>query len=208
MKNRLFFAILLFSCIGFTFAQPSGYSQLTGESKTAMAQSISSSASKLQTLKVNFTQEKTSKAYTKPVVSQGTLTYKSSDKLCWAYTSPRAYSILLNSTGSYLKTAKGSTKNKMLGEMGKLILNTISGSGLSSNADFNIEYYKKNDVVAYLTPKSKRFQEMYQYIEVYLNPQSYLATQVRMVEKNGDITVIKFSNHQKNVSVSDSVFQQ
>lgn len=96
----------------------------------------------------------------------------------------------------------------MIGEMATLILRTINGEGLTNNSDFNLTYYKGKDVLVYLTPKSKRFQEMYKCIEVYLNPQTYLATSVKMTEKNGDVTVIKFSNHQKNITLPTTEFQE
>lgn len=189
-------------------AQPSGYTQQTGSAQTALVKNITSTASNLNSLKVNFTQEKTSKSFSNPAVSQGTMSYKKTNLLRWSYTSPRAYSIILNSKGAFLKTAKGSTKNKMIGEMATLILRTISGEGLTSNSDFNLSYYKGKDVLVYLTPKSKRLQEMYKSIEVYLNPQTYLATKVKMTEKNGDVTVIKFSNHQKNITLPTTEFQE
>lgn len=208
MKRNLTLLFVLLTCCWGLSAQPSGYTQQTGTAQTSLIKNITSAASNLNTLKVNFTQEKKSKSFSNPAVSQGTMSYKKSNQLCWAYTSPRAYSIILNSKGAFLKTAKGSTKNKMIGEMATLILRTINGEGLTNNSDFNLTYYKGKDVLVYLTPKSKRFQEMYKCIEVYLNPQTYLATSVKMIEKNGDVTVIKFTNHQKNITLPTTEFQE
>lgn len=204
--SALFVIFLLTTCV--VFAQPSGYTLQSGAAQTALVQKITSTASGMTSLKVNFTQEKTSKSFTAASVSQGTLSYKKSNLLCWAYTSPKKYSIILNARGSFLKTAKGSTKNKMVGEMAGLILRTINGAGLANNSDFNISYYKSSDILVYLTPKSSKYQAMFKSVEVYLNPQTYLATKVKMTEKNGDVSVIKFSNHQKNITIQSSEFQE
>ena len=92
--------------------------------------------------------------------------------------------------------------------MAGMILRTINGSGLTGSADFDAAFYKGKDVLVMLTPKSKRVQDMYKSIEVYLNPQTYVATQVKMTEKNDDITVIKFTNPQKNITLTDDTFNE
>ena len=59
-----------------------------------------------------------------------------------------------------------------------------------------------------MKPKVKKMQDMYSKIEVFLNPTTYLATKVKITEKNGDVTVINFSGHQKNVTIADSEFKE
>ena len=210
MMMKKFLSILIVSVLSVVMAvaQPSGYTLQSGDAQAALTKSISSASSQLKSLKVSFTQEKSSKAFTTPAKSEGTLSYQQPDLLCWAYTSPKAYSIILNKKGACLKTAKGSTQNKMIGEMAGMILKTISGSGLTSSADFDATFYKGKDVLVMLSPKSKRVKDMYQSIEVYLNPTTYLATQVKMTDKNGDVTTIKFSNHQKNITLPAGTFNE
>lgn len=208
MKKIALTALFFLCTFCYVLAQPSGYTLQQGTAQTSLVQSITSASSKMQTLKVDFEQTKTSKSFTQPAVSKGTLSYKKFNQLCWAYSTPRAYSIILNERGAFIKTAKGSTKNKMVGEMAGLILRTINGSGLTDNTDFTVAYYKSSDILVYLTPKSKQFSEMYKSIEVYLNPQTYVATRVKMTEKNGDVTVIKFTNPQKNITLPAGEFQE
>ena len=198
----------LITSISICFAQPSGYTQLTGGDATSTAQKISNMSSKLNTLQVDFTQEKTSKALANKAVSKGKMSYKRTNFLRWSYTSPSTYSIILNERGAFLKKANGSTANKMLGEMGGLIARTISGNGLVNNSDFTITYYKGSDILVYMIPKNKRLQGMYKNMEVYLNPQTYLATKVKLTEKNGDVTVIKFTNHKQNVTLPANEFKE
>lgn len=206
MKKTIFL-ILLWALNFSVFSQPSGYKALDETQKKQTLSQISAATSQLTSLKVNFTQEKKSKAFTNPVVSSGTLSFKKSNFLRWAYTSPTSYSIILNENGAFYKNEKGSTKNKMIGEMAKLILRTVSGEGLTNSTDFTLSYYKGKDILVILLPKSKKMQEIYSRIEVYLNA-TYLATCVKMTEKNGDETVIKFTNHQKNVTFSENEFKE
>ena len=161
MKKFLSLLLMCVFSIAMAVAQPSGYTLQTGDAQAALTKSISTASSQLKSLKVNFTQEKSSKAFTTPAKSEGTLSYKQPDLLCWSYTSPRAYSIILNKKGAYLKTAKGSTQNKMVGEMAGMILRTINGTGLTGSTDFDAAFYKGKDVLVMLTPKSKRVQDMY-----------------------------------------------
>lgn len=205
--STLFIAFII-ATISTCFAQPSGYTQLTGSNATSTSQKISAMSSKLNTLQVDFTQEKSSKALANKVVSKGKMSYKRTNFLRWSYTSPSTYSIILNERGAFLKKANGSTQNKMLGELGGLIARTISGNGLVNNSDFTISYYKGNDILVYMIPKNKRLQGMYKNMEVYLNPQSYLATKVKLTEKNGDVTVIKFTNHKQNVTLPANEFKE
>ena len=181
---------------------------LTGDSKTAMTKKITSASSQLKSLKVNFTQEKTSKVFTSKVTSSGKMSYKKPNYLLWSYTSPTAYSIILNDKGAFFKNAKGSMKNKAIGELGGLLARTVGGDGLVASSDFSVEYYQKSDIVVVMKPKVKKMQDMYSKIEVFLNPTTYLATKVKITEKNGDVTVINFSGHQKNVTIADSEFKE
>ena len=189
-------------------AQPSGYTLVSGGAANSIAQKITSTSSKMNTLQVDFTQEKSSKALTSKVVSKGKMSYKKTNFLRWTYTSPSSYSIILNERGAFLKKGNSSTPNKALGELGGLIARTIGGNGLVNNNDFTISYYKSNDILVYMIPKNKRLQTMYKSMEVYLNPQSYLATKVKLFEKNGDVTTITFSNHKQNVTLPATEFKE
>ncbi len=209
MKNIKYIVVIgfiIFSTI--MVAQPTGYVPISGNAKTEMAKKINTVSAQLQTLQVSFEQEKTSKLFVEKVVSKGTMLYKKPGLLNWAYTTPSVYSIIINSRGAFLKNASGTTKNKMIGDLGAMILQTINGTGLVSNSNFSIEYYKKSDLLVLLKPVNKRLKSMYSTIEVYLNPQNYLASKVKMSETNGDVTVITFHNPQKNIAISESKFSE
>lgn len=200
----VFFVVSFWICL----AQPANYRLVDANAKNTITKNIETMSAGMNSLKVSFQQEKISGMFLEKVVSQGKMSYKKSSQLRWAYTQPTNYSIIINSRGAFFKTGNKSTQNKMISEMGTLLLRTISGQILVNNDDFTIAYYKNKDILALLKPVSKRLKEMYSSIEVYLNPQTYIANKVVLKEKNGDITEIKFSNPQKNVVIPDSEFQE
>lgn len=212
MKKRLFFHLIFtFSCcflLFFCAAQPANYKVLDANSKSSIVKKIETASSQMNSLQVAFTQEKSSGMFLEKVVSKGKMYYKKSSMLKWAYSQPTNYAIIINPRGAFFKTGNKVTKNKMISELGNLLLHTINGQLLTNNNDFSITYYKKDDILAILKPQNKRLKELYSSIEVYLHPQTYIANKVILKEKNGDITEIKFSNPQKNITIADAEFQE
>lgn len=209
MKKIILSILALFIATALA-AQPAGSKLLSSTEKTTTVQKIKTNSTNLKTLKVDFTQEKNSKLFTDKVVSKGTMTYKKSNMLRWAYTSPKAYAIILNKKGAFFKNEKGSVQNKMIEGLCKLLLRTINGDGLVDNSGFAISYYRCSDgsLLALMKPTDKMMKEMYTSIEVYLDATTLLAKNVKLNEKKGDVTTITFSNHKKDVAVADSEFDE
>lgn len=206
----LMFLASLFFCLPL-FAQEAVGTEVTGDKKTALVASIEKAHKQLTTLSANFTQEKTSTLFTDKVVQKGKLRYKSPKQLRWEYTSPKAMTVIFTNGKVLLKTEKGTTSNpnKMLGEMGDMIINTINGSFLRENPDFSTRYYQNKDgqYVVVLKPVNKKLKAYYKSIAITLDGSSYLAEKVMLTEENGDATTITFTDKKANVSLSDSLFQ-
>jgi outer membrane lipoprotein carrier protein len=209
--HRIFILLVsLFFCAPL-FAQEAGSTEVTGDKKTALVASIEKAHKQLSTLSANFTQEKTSALFTDKVVQKGKLMYKSPKQLRWEYTSPKAMTVIFTNGKVLLKNEKGTTSNpnKMLGEMGDMIINTINGSFLSENPNFNTRYYlnKSGQYVVVLKPLNKKLKAYYKSITITLNGSTYLAEKVVLMEVNGDATTIIFTDKKANASLSDSLFQ-
>ena len=193
------------------FAQEAGSTEVTGDKKTALVNSIEKAHKQLTTLSANFTQEKTSTLFTEKVVQKGKLSYKAPKQLRWEYTSPKAMTVIFRNGKVLLKTEKGTTSNpnKMLGEMGNMIINTINGSFLKENSDFNTRYYKNKggQYVVVLIPVNKRIKAYYKSISITLSNSTFLADKVVLTETNGDATTITFADKKTNTSLSDSLFK-
>lgn len=208
-KLTIIFLALLTS--SFAYAQGSFGTEVTGEQKAALVTIIEKAHKQLTTLSASFTQEKTSALLTDKVVQKGTLNYKSPNQLRWEYTSPKAMTVIFSNGKVLLKTGNGSTSspNKMLNEMGTMLINTINGSFLKENPDFSTRYYKNKSgqVVTVLTPINKKIQKYYKNIVITLNGSTRLADKVVLNETNGDATTIIFTEKRTNITLSDSLFK-
>ena len=193
------------------FAQEAGSTEVTGDKKTALVNSIEKAHKQLTTLSANFTQEKTSTLFTEKVVQKGKLSYKAPKQLRWEYASPKAMTVIFSNGKVLLKTEKGTTSNpnKMLGEMGNMIINTINGSFLKENSDFNTRYCKNKggQYVVVLIPVNKRIKAYYKSISITLSNSTFLADKVVLTETNGDATTITFADKKTNTALSDSLFK-
>ena len=193
------------------FAQEAGSTEVTGDKKTALVNSMEKAHKQLTTLSANFTQVKTSTLFTEKVVQKGKLNYKAPNQLRWEYTSPKAMTVIFSNGKVLLKTEKGTTSNpnKMLGEMGNMIINTINGSFLKENSDFNTRYYKNKggQYVVVLIPVNKRIKAYYKSISIKLSNNTFLADKVVLTETNGDATTITFADKKTNITLSDSLFK-
>lgn len=212
--NRLiviFLSIVALSLVAPLSAQEAGGTEVTGAQKTALAASIEKAHKQLSTLSASFTQEKTSTLFTEKVVQKGKLNYKAPKLLRWEYTSPKAMTVIFSNGKVLMKNEQGTTSNphKMLGEMGNMIINTINGSFMKENADFNARYYKNKSgqYVVVLTPVNKKIKAYYKTISITLSGSTFLADKVVLNELCGDTTTITFTDKKSNILLSDSLFK-
>lgn len=208
--KKIILSILALCIATVLVAQPAGSKLLSSTEKATTVQKLKTNSTNLKTLKVDFTQEKTSKLFTDKVVSKGNMAYKKSNMLRWSYTSPKKYAIILNKKGAFFKNEKGSVQNKMIEGLCKLLLRTINGDGLVESNGFAISYYRCSDgsILALMKPTDKTMKEIYTSIEVYLDSATMLAKRVKLKEKKGDVTTITFSNHKKDIALADSEFDE
>ena len=120
----------------FAFAISSGYLQaqntvLTGVDREATIEKIRLVYKDLSSLKANFTQEKHSSMFVEPLIQKGTMSYVSPSSLCWEYTSPQHIVIQFDKgNATMLMDGRKAAPNKVLGELGKLIIRTLNGDNL------------------------------------------------------------------------------
>ncbi len=211
MKKNILIIFLTLLTASVSMAQTPTDTEVTDEKKTALVTAIEKAHKQMTSLSAQFTQRKSSALFTEDAVQKGKLNYKSPKMLRWEYTSPKAMTVIFSNGKVLLKTEKGTTSNpnKMLGEMGNMIINTINGSFLKENSDFNTRYYKNKSgqYVVMLIPVNKRIKAYYKSISIALNNSTYLADKVILTEVNGDATTIIFSDKKANATLSDSLFK-
>lgn len=213
--HRTSIFIIIFCLLsGITFAQNSKEVTVTGEQFGQLIKAVEDAHVAIKTLSADFSQEKTSSLFTDKVIQKGRFFYKKSgQQLRWEYKSPKPMTLLFNDDQVTLLTDKGpiSNPNKMLNELGKMIINTINGGNMTVNTNFKINYLKNSQDGSYtavLTPVNKKIKANYSSIRVILNGKSYLAEKVILNESNGDVTTISFSNMKVNTSLPEGIFNK
>lgn len=208
MKKVLLFLTLVLAC-NFISAQNV---ELTGDKKMAMMQSIDKAHKQMTSFSAAFTQVKTSSMLADKVTQKGKINYSSPKKLRWEYTSPKSFAVVFNNGKVLMKNDKGTTSNpnRMLSEMGNLMMNTLNGQLLQGNSNFTAKYYKDAStgaVTVKLTPVNKKISVYYKNITILLNGKTLLADKVVLDETNGDSTTITFTDKKTNVTLSDTLFK-
>ncbi|MBO4482057.1 MAG: outer membrane lipoprotein carrier protein LolA [Bacteroidales bacterium] len=193
------------------FAQSNQEMAVTGSQRTQLTEAVSKAHKQLRTLSANFTQEKTSALFAEKVVQKGIFCYQSPRQLRWEYKSPKPLTMLFDDQKVSLLTDKGAinSPNKMLNELGKMIINTINGDNICDNTNFDISFLKNSqngNYIAVLKPINKRIKANYSSIRVVLNGKDYLAEKVILNESNGDITTLIFTNKKVNQTLPANSF--
>ena len=185
-------------------------------------------------MQCDFTQTKRMKLLSKDMQSKGVMYFKRPDKLRWQYTSPYDYTFILNGDKVHLKSAHSTQNinvqgNKMFRQITSIILNSITGAGLQSTSDFNVELYQipaetpiperssptrslsrspisPSGYFAKLYPKKKEVRQVYNVIEIYFNQSLTMVSSVKMIEKTGDVTQVNLTNVKPNAVVNEKLF--
>ena len=192
---------------GNTFSQTG---RKLGESeKSAFEQKMIDRLKEIETLQCGFVQEKTSALVTKKAVSNGILQYQYPLMLRWEYVNPTPSILILNANNAALldKDGKRTGNDKMIKQLGGLIMSLINGDGIKNSKQFSTEIFETgNQFSIVLTPVQKRLQEYFKSIELKIDKNTLLSPEIVMNEKSGDKTVIYMNNKTLNKEISQSKF--
>ena len=119
-------------------------------------------------LEADFVQTKTVAMMSEPQVSKGHLVYRAPDYMQWAYSSPQKL--------VWEMDGKNSNVNPQIQKLLRMIMSSIAGNGQED---------------AQLQRESKK---LFRSVNITMDGQNEVAQRVELVKKNGDSTVIEFSN--------------
>ena len=119
-------------------------------------------------LNADFVQTKQIKLMREPQVSTGHLVYRAPDYMQWQYIKPNKVTWEMN--------GEQTNVNPQLQRMLKMIMASISGEA-------------QNDAKL-----QREMKKMFREVNITMNDTGEVAKRVELVEQNGDITVIEFSN--------------
>lgn len=119
-------------------------------------------------LTADFTQTKSVAMMREPQVSQGKMVYRAPDYLKWEYTSPNAVVWEMN--------GQESNVSPQIQNLLRMIMASISGAEEPDDK---------------LRRESKK---LFRSVNVIMDEQRKVAQRVELIDKNGDTTIIEFSN--------------
>ncbi|GHU68525.1 hypothetical protein FACS189413_05620 [Bacteroidia bacterium] len=208
-RSFLIVSILLSVFNGNFFSQ--NERKLSESEKVVFEQKIVEQSKKIKTLQCAFVQEKTSSLVVEKSVAKGVLLYQSPSALRWEYSEPTSSTLILNGNNAALldKNGKKVGNEKMLKQLGGIIISMINGSGIAGNKQFTSEFYETGNaqLLVVLTPIQKRLKEFYSKIELKIDPKTLLANEIILNEKSGDKTVISLIDKKLNLEISSAKFK-
>ena len=198
------FCLLYVACVSL--------SAMTEQQKQDVITKLNQTSASIQTMSANFSQTKYLSMLSDKMVSDGKIYYSKSDKLRWEYTSPYQYLFIFNGTKVYVgnnskQNIIDTNTNKVFKEIARIMMNTVTGTALSNNGDFETSLSMDNNQwIVTLTPKKKELKSMFTKVVLNFNKKSNIVSEINIFEKNGDRTNIKFSGIQTNKSIDATLF--
>ncbi|MBO5233225.1 MAG: outer membrane lipoprotein carrier protein LolA [Prevotella sp.] len=189
---------------------------ITGTAQTAQERQaierISRSAAAMKSMQADFVQTKHLKMLGEKMVSTGRMRYRQSDKLRWEYTSPYAYTFILNGNSVLMKKGNRSdvvdvNRNKMFREIARIMMSSVVGDCLTDKKSFKVSMTTaRNTCTATLIPQKKELKAVFTRIVLTFDSRTSMVTKVTMYEKNGDRTEIVLKNAKANTAINAAEF--
>ncbi|MDR2773747.1 MAG: outer membrane lipoprotein carrier protein LolA [Tannerella sp.] len=209
MKKNVILLLGLLICPVFLPAQ---YQEATGEQRDEIVSKITQAAGDMKTMHGDFMQVKELSFMDDKMTSEGKMYYKKANKIRWEYTKP--YKYVFSMDGQQVRMTSGDKtskvpvrSNRMFGEISKVMIGGVSGSGLVDSPDFDARFMVgKDDYKVILTPKKKEVKDLFSSVQLYVGKTDNRIRSVELVEKSGDKTTITLKNVQVNTAISDDIF--
>jgi outer membrane lipoprotein-sorting protein len=177
----------------------------------AFQKGIEQMAASTTSIKANFKQEKYLSILSNKIDSEGVILFKMPNLLRWEYQSPFEYIIVLNGNEIVIKD-QGKVNAFDIGgsqafkEVNNLIINSVQGNVLDEE-QFHIAYYESETMyLAKLTPKDEQMKQFLQGIDIHFDRKDFSVSKVKLIESEGDYTLITFSNKKMNENIPDASF--
>lgn len=166
----------------------------------------------LVTLQCDFDQEKALSFLEDKVFSSGRFYFQKKDKIRWEYVQPYSYIIIMN--GSVIRIQDGektsrqdAAASRLFSSINAIMTGIIDGSAISNSEYFTSTFLENAAAVkVIMTPSLPGMDEFILAFEIYLSVKDYSIESMKIVEKTGDFTLIRFTNKKINAEIPASVF--
>ena len=184
----------------------------------ALKSEMQASASKINTISSDFTQEKFMSVMASKMVSKGKFYYKKGDKVTLQYLTPFKQNLVMNGTKLMMeangkKNVLDATSNPMMAELKKVISACMGGNITAMGSEYKLEFFQVNGLyLIKIYPQSANIKKVADMVELYLDKKDFSVVRMKMLEplkkgqKSNDYTEYIFENKKFNTEIDDSVF--
>lgn len=189
-----------------------GTALLSGQDSEYILRELVSAGASMKTLQCDFVQTRTMSMLQESMVSSGRMYCELPGRLKWEYLSPSQFAFVLDGTsvrmvrdGRTLPSDGG--RDKMLKELSRFILDSVSGAGLSDSSAFktSAEVSGKEWIVT-MVPLRRDLRRMWKAIMLHFDPTLKTAVKIEMEENSGDKTVVEFSGVRLNSQIASETW--
>lgn len=219
MKKVMTLTIIVGIFLAFARAVPSVDANTTPQILTGILNKMESAHQQMKSLKAELIQQKTNPQIGSTDTDYGSILYKPAagkdkGKLRIDYVKPSKdiVAVVGESVTFYQprinQVFKGTLGKVSKGKVGANLVG-LDGSLKALTANYNIDFVKDESVNGQMTTLLKLTPKgggQYSAIHLWVNQQNWLPAQWKMVERNGDYTVITLKNLQVNANVADAAF--
>ncbi|MFH0865730.1 MAG: outer membrane lipoprotein carrier protein LolA [Bacteroidota bacterium] len=170
------------------------------------------SSKSTKSIQCDFVQEKNQNMLTEKIISKGHFWYKKPVCIRWEYTDPYSYLIIFTKNKVFIKDDGGKKQyetqsSEIFKELGVMMFNFLQGKISAFSKEYIITYME-NEQSYYLKmiPKSAKLLEMLSQVDLYFDKKDLSVSKIKMIETEGDYTLLEFQNKKLNVEISDTVF--
>ena len=201
--------MFLFASAGSIYCQ--GQMEKPVADPSALSISMSQFSQKTSSISAAFTQIKEMSFMEEKITSTGKFYFQKEKMMRWEYTAPFAYAIILN--GDRIRIIdEGKVKdfdasaNRIFLEISNIMTGMVNGTLLSSN-EFSVNWFESETYFkAELLPNSEMMKDYLSKIELKLSKKDYSVDELKMFERSGDYTQIKFSDKKLNETIPPEIF--
>lgn len=173
---------------------------------------LKKSSESATSVQADFEEEKTMAVLKEPQRSSGVFYYRKNDKMRWEQQKPTKYIILID--GDKLRVQEnGKEKNvgqagRMAAQIRNLMLGLVNGN-FQDSKDFSQAVSESTSAYQIsLTPLNKRVKGMYKQIDLVFSKNSLRLKDLTFYQKDGDKSVMKFTNEKVNQPITDRIFSE
>ena len=211
-KQILFLSLGLLSGLLWT-ASATAQTAVDDATARQMMEQVNDAARKMKTLQCSFVQTKTLKMMKSKLVSNGRMSYSQPALLRWEYTSPYAYTFIVNGAKVLMKSRQrrdvvNAAQNKVFREITNIMLNSVTGKCLTDKQNFTTRMLVNGDRwIARLTPMKKEMKQLFSTLVITFDKRQMVAVSVEMIVNSGDNTLILLRDVKKNAPVDADEFK-